>query len=81
MDERSSLLQKVVTYGRKKFYNIDTWTELSSEKSSKAAPDVRGALRAVMPSWPAERLRGLAVCKKCYKTFWDRNEELLGRQD
>ncbi len=26
MDKRSSLLQKFVTYRRKKFYNIDTWS-------------------------------------------------------
>ncbi len=25
-DKRSSLLRKFVNYGRKKFYNIDTWT-------------------------------------------------------
>ncbi len=34
-DKRSSLLWKVVTYGRKRFYNIDTWSPLHPEKSWK----------------------------------------------
>jgi len=65
MDKQSSLLQKFLNYGQKKFYNIGPWSNKPESLSPQSLYYDKGILRKNYPgayqsesslSWLAQRL-------------------------